>query len=195
MASATQCVRWSSSSSSATACSALVAAEIWVEHVDAVRVLVDHALQPADLALDPAQPLLDGFLVVGVAGHVRGYTPWGMMRPGYRPTVAPARRSRVAGSRRRPRGPGRRNGTSTPPTSPPQRTGEHDQTGRDHDHPRADEQHLLRQHDLLRRGVVGVGIHDVARDGDEPDRPGRFRRHGEGSRMARRQQRLVDAVL
>ena len=48
----------------ATACSALVTAETWVEDVDAVLVLVDHALQPAHLALDAAQPLVDRFLLV-----------------------------------------------------------------------------------------------------------------------------------
>ena len=38
-----------------------------LEDVDAVPVLVDHALQAPDLAFDPAQALLDGVLVVDVA--------------------------------------------------------------------------------------------------------------------------------
>ena len=40
-----------------------------VEDVDAVRVLVDHALQAAHLALDAAQPLLDVVLVRAVTRH------------------------------------------------------------------------------------------------------------------------------
>ena len=38
-----------------------------LEDVDAVAVLVDHALDAPHLAFDPAQPLLDRFLVVDVA--------------------------------------------------------------------------------------------------------------------------------
>ena len=34
-----------------------------LEHVDAVAVLLDHPLEPADLTLDPAQALLDGLFV------------------------------------------------------------------------------------------------------------------------------------
>ena len=69
IASATQCARCWSSSSSATACSALVGGGDLGQHVDAVGVVVDHALHAADLTLDAAQPLLDRTLLVGVAGH------------------------------------------------------------------------------------------------------------------------------
>jgi hypothetical protein len=68
-ASAKQWARWSSSNSRATAWSAPVAADTWVQHVDAVPVLLHHALQAADLALDAAQPVEDRILVVDVPGH------------------------------------------------------------------------------------------------------------------------------
>src|ERR1700730_1437143 len=41
------------------------------QHVNAVGVLVDHTLEPANLALDAAQPPLHGVLVVGVSEHCR----------------------------------------------------------------------------------------------------------------------------
>jgi len=45
------------------------------QHVDAVLVVVDHPLQAAHLALDPAQPVPEVVLFHGVATHrVRGYT-------------------------------------------------------------------------------------------------------------------------
>src|SRR3954452_19361398 len=52
------------------------------EHVDAVRLLVDHAPQPADLALDPREALGQCVLVVDVAGfrgalHADHYTRQG----------------------------------------------------------------------------------------------------------------------
>src|SRR5438874_437652 len=48
-----------------------------VEDVDAVLVLVDHPLQAAHLAFDTTQPLVDRFLVVGVAGHaITLYPTW-----------------------------------------------------------------------------------------------------------------------
>src|SRR5205807_7721611 len=53
------------------------------QHVDAVGVLVDHALQAAHLTLDSAQPLEHRVLVVAVAGstgrsHVPTIPPYGM---------------------------------------------------------------------------------------------------------------------
>src|SRR3954468_5230793 len=52
------------------------------QHVDAVLILIDHPLQPADLALDPAEPLEDRLLVVGVTAldhrtSPSRITPWG----------------------------------------------------------------------------------------------------------------------
>src|SRR5687768_17404973 len=43
------------------------------EQVHAIAIVLDHLLDPADLALDAAQPLAERFLVVAVAlvGHVR----------------------------------------------------------------------------------------------------------------------------
>ena len=46
----------------------MVAADDLLEDLDAVPVLVHHALQTPDLALNPAQALLEGVLVVDVAG-------------------------------------------------------------------------------------------------------------------------------
>src|SRR4051812_27619073 len=40
-----------------------------VEDVDAVLVLLDHPLEPAYLAFDPPETLLNCFLLVGVTGH------------------------------------------------------------------------------------------------------------------------------
>ena len=53
----TQCRTCSSSRPTATVCSALVDRGDLGEDVDAVGVLVDHALEAAHLALDAAQPL------------------------------------------------------------------------------------------------------------------------------------------
>src|SRR5580704_15389231 len=55
------------------------------QDVDAVLVVLDHLLQPADLALDPAQPLEVVLFVLGVSVHAasaltvssRYYTPVG----------------------------------------------------------------------------------------------------------------------
>src|SRR5204862_2691403 len=50
-----------------------------VEDLDAVLVLVDHALKAADLTLDPAEALLHGLLVVRISGHGRRIPPGGML--------------------------------------------------------------------------------------------------------------------
>src|SRR5688500_13815455 len=44
------------------------------EDVDAVAVLLDHALKATHLSLDPPQTLLHGFFVVGVTNHGGHYT-------------------------------------------------------------------------------------------------------------------------
>ncbi len=61
----------------ATACNALVRGRDLREHVDAVRVIVDHPLHAAHLPFDPAQPLVDRTLLVFVTSHGRYYTPVG----------------------------------------------------------------------------------------------------------------------
>ena len=43
------------------------------EDVDAVPILIDHALDAADLTLDPRQARLEGDLVVAVSGN--GHAP------------------------------------------------------------------------------------------------------------------------
>jgi hypothetical protein len=40
------------------------------DDVDAVALILDHPLDPADLALDPSQPLEQGLLVAGVGGRL-----------------------------------------------------------------------------------------------------------------------------
>src|SRR2546423_12875078 len=50
------------------------------QHVDAVAILVHHALQSADLALDPTQPSLDGLLVLRITWHGAYYIPLTGMR-------------------------------------------------------------------------------------------------------------------
>src|SRR3954462_1730700 len=58
------------------------------EDVDAVLLVLDHALQAAGLALDAAQPLEVVVLAVDVparglgSGHARNYTPLGFTSPG-----------------------------------------------------------------------------------------------------------------
>ena len=73
-------------SCSATDRSAPVVAEISRQDVDAIGVVVDHALQTTDLALDTTQPTLHRLFVLCVTDHfaslypmVRSYTipPWG----------------------------------------------------------------------------------------------------------------------
>src|SRR5437016_4655388 len=46
-----------------------------IEDLDAVLVLLHHALQPADLTLDPSQPLLDSVLPIAVSRHRLEHTP------------------------------------------------------------------------------------------------------------------------
>ena len=55
----------------ATLCSALVDRADLRQHVDAVGVLLDHPLQPADLTLDATEPLDVGVLVRAVAVRAR----------------------------------------------------------------------------------------------------------------------------
>ena len=84
-ASDTQWARWSSSSSERHRLEGLGRRRDLLEDLDAVPVLVHHALEAPDLALHPAQALLDGVLVVDVAGsHVPpfSYTPIGYRRRG-----------------------------------------------------------------------------------------------------------------
>ena len=83
-ASATQCRRCSSSRPEPDALERLGDRRDLGEHVDAVLVVAHHALQPADLPLDPAQPVEVVVPVHRVAAHrvcsrhcryrVRGYT-------------------------------------------------------------------------------------------------------------------------
>jgi hypothetical protein len=65
-ASATQCLRWSSSRPRATPCRAEVRAEIWVR-MSMVLLFLDHAVDAAGLALDSLQPGQVTLLVADVA--------------------------------------------------------------------------------------------------------------------------------
>ncbi len=67
MASDTQWARWSSSSSNADRLEGLGGGRHLFEDLDAVPVLVHHALQASDLAFYPPQPLLDRLFVVDVS--------------------------------------------------------------------------------------------------------------------------------
>src|SRR5215475_3041176 len=51
------------------------------EHVDAVDVLLHHPLQPPDLALDPAQTLEVGVLVLRITAHAATIRACGTGRP------------------------------------------------------------------------------------------------------------------
>src|SRR5262249_60877697 len=70
--------------------------------VDAVAIVLDHAGEPAHLALDPAEPLETGGL--GVALHV-GYIPLPGIGVNRRPWITRiiTPRTRMATSRRHPR--------------------------------------------------------------------------------------------
>ena len=67
------------------------------EHVDAVRVLVDHALHASHLALDAGQPLAHVFLVVAVARHP---TSRSRRLPFLTPLGYQLRRARASSTRR-----------------------------------------------------------------------------------------------